>query len=107
MNRSRCIVPRRQGRRPESSMLAVLLCLALLVLLIAWLRLNPFVAFLIAAIAGALLLGMAPDAIVGSLERGMGALLGSLAGILCLSAMFGKLVAESGAALQIGRALLR
>jgi Gnt-I system high-affinity gluconate transporter len=88
-------------------MLAVLLCLALLVLLIAWLRLNPFVAFLIAAIAGALLLGMAPDAIIGSLERGMGSLLGSLAGILCLSAMFGKLVAESGAALQIGRALVR
>lgn len=88
-------------------MVCVLLCLALLVLLIAWLRVNPFVAFLITAIAGALMLGMSPDAIVASLERGMGSLLGSLAGILCLSAMFGKLIAESGAALQIGRALVR
>jgi Gnt-I system high-affinity gluconate transporter len=88
-------------------MVSGLLCLALLVLLIAWLRLNPFVAFLIAAIAGALMLGLSPDAIVSSLERGMGALLGSLAGILCLSAMFGKLIAESGAALQIGRSLVR
>jgi gluconate transporter len=87
--------------------LYIFICLAILVLLIARWHVNPFVAFLVASIIGALLLGIPPAKIPSTLETGIGGLLGSLAGIICLSAMFGKLIADSGAAQQISQTLIR
>jgi gluconate transporter len=89
------------------SFLYILICLAILVLLIAKWHVNPFVAFLLVSIIGALLLGIPPEKIPATLETGIGGLLGSLAGIICLSAMFGKLIADSGAAQQISQTLIR
>lgn len=86
---------------------SVFICLFVLILLIVKWHVNPFIAFLVASIVGALMLGMSPDKIAGSLEIGIGGLLGSLAGIICLSAMFGKLIADSGAAQQISQTLIR
>jgi Gnt-I system high-affinity gluconate transporter len=78
----------------------------LLVLLIAAARLPPFVAFIIAALAAALLLGMPLAKIPASIEHGIGDLLGSLAGVIVLGAMFGKLIADSGAAQRIAESLI-
>lgn len=86
---------------------SVFICLFVLILLIVKWHVNPFIAFLVASIVGALMLGMSPDKIAGSLEVGIGGLLGSLAGIICLSAMFGKLIADSGVAQQISQTLIR
>jgi gluconate transporter len=87
--------------------LSIFICLLILVLLTARWHVNPFVAFLVASIVGALLLGISPEKIPSSIESGIGSLLGSLAGIICLSAMFGKLIADSGAAQQISQTLIR
>jgi len=87
--------------------LSIFICLAILILLIAKWHVNPFIAFLVASIIGALLLGISPDKIPGTLKNGLGDLLGSLAIIICLSAMFGKLIADSGAAQQISQTLIR
>ena len=77
-----------------------------LIVMIAWGKVQPLLAFVIAAIAAALMLGMPLDAIPASLEKGIGDLLGSLTILLCLGAMFGKLIADSGAAQKIAASLI-
>lgn len=86
---------------------AVVIAILILVVLITGVKLNPFLAFLVSSICAAVMLGIPLDKIPGTIEAGIGAMLGSLAIILCLGGMFGKLVAESGAAQQISSSLMR
>jgi gluconate transporter len=81
--------------------------IVLLVLLISWGKLQPFLAFLIASSVAAILLKLPIDKVPGVLEKGIGNILGSLIGIVCLGAMFGKLIANSGAAQKIAMVLMR
>jgi gluconate transporter len=81
--------------------------IVLLVLLIAWGKVQPFLAFLVASSVAAVLLGLPLKDVPGVLEKGIGNILGGLLGIVCLGAMFGKLVANSGAAQKIAMVLMR
>ena len=85
---------------------AVVALIGLLVVLIAWGKVPPFLAFLMVALAGALIFGMPLGQIAKSLERGVGDMLGGLTAIICLGAMFGRAIADSGAAQSIARALI-
>jgi gluconate transporter len=88
------------------SILLVVICITLLVLLTARWNINPFIAFLITALVGGVILGVPLDKIPESIEKGMGSILGSLTAIICLGAMFGKLIADSGAAQKITAVLI-
>ncbi|WP_373396638.1 gluconate:H+ symporter [Algoriphagus halophilus] len=88
------------------TILLVLLSIAILVLLIVWAKLNPFLAFIISSISAGLLLGLPADQIAGSIQSGMGNLLGDLVIVIVMGAMLGKLVAESGAAQKIAGFLM-
>ncbi|CAN7600201.1 gluconate:H+ symporter [Duganella sp. LjRoot269] len=95
------------GMTPAAwSMLAVALSVGLLTLMIAWGKVQPLLAFVVAALVAALLLGMPLDAIHKSIDKGIGDLLGSLIVIVCLGAVFGKLIADSGAAQRIASYLI-
>lgn len=85
----------------------VVCCIALLVLLLTWTRLNAFLAFLLVSVVAGVWLGLPLQQIPASLQKGIGDTVGGLIIILCLGAMLGKLVAESGAARQIANALMR
>jgi Gnt-I system high-affinity gluconate transporter len=85
----------------------VLLSIAILVLLIVWAKLNPFLAFLIASISAGLMLGLPADQVARSVQKGMGSLLGDLVIVIVTGAMLGKLVAESGAAQRIAGFLMK
>jgi Gnt-I system high-affinity gluconate transporter len=85
---------------------AVAISILLLVLLITWGRLQPFLAFLLVAAVAAALLGLPLDSVPGVLEKGIGGTLGGLVGIVCLGAMFGRLIADSGAAQKIATVLI-
>lgn len=89
------------------AILSVVICIALLVLLTARWNLNPFIAFLITSIVGGILLGIPLDKIPDAIEKGMGSILGSLTAIICLGAMFGKLIADSGAAQKITAVMIQ
>jgi Gnt-I system high-affinity gluconate transporter len=89
------------------TLILVLISIALLVLLIVWAKLNPFLSFMIAAIAAGLMLGLPADQVAKSIQKGMGALLGDLVIVIVTGAMLGKLVAESGAAQRIAGFLMR
>jgi len=78
-----------------------------LVLLISYCRLNVFLAFLIITLLLGLLLGMKPEALMKSVQDGIGGTLGSIAAIIALGAMLGKLVGISGAAQQISQKMMQ
>jgi Gnt-I system high-affinity gluconate transporter len=81
--------------------------LAGLILLISYLKFNPFLAFLIVCIIGGLGLGIPLSEIAGAVQKGIGDTLGGLISIIILGAMMGKLVADSGAAQQISSTLIK
>ena len=85
----------------------ILFCIVTLILLITWGKVNAFLAFLIVSILAALLLGIPFMQVTASIQKGIGDTLGSLVIIICLGAMLGKLVAESGAAQRITSALMK
>jgi gluconate transporter len=88
------------------NIVAVLLAVGLLTVLIAWGKVQPLLAFVLAALVAALLLGMPAAKIPGAIEKGIGDLLGSLVVVICLGAVFGKLIADSGAARRIAASLI-
>lgn len=86
--------------------LIIISCIAGLILLISVAKVHPFLAFLLIAVAAGLLLGVPLDKIAGSIEKGIGDILSSLVILITLGAMFGKLVAVSGAAQQIAAVIV-
>lgn len=88
------------------TLLIILFCIILLVLLVSWAKVNPFVAFLIVSITAGLLLGIPLDKVTKSVQKGLGDTLGAISIIICLGAMIGKLVATSGAAQKIAEVLV-
>jgi gluconate transporter len=78
----------------------------ILVLLISYVRINTFLAFLIVSICISLCLGMPPESMMKSIQNGIGNTLGSIVSIIALGAMLGKIVAVSGAAQQIAQAII-
>jgi len=85
----------------------VLISLAILILLIAWAKFNPFVAFLIVSLLTGWWLGIPVQKLTTSVKTGIGNIMGDLVIIICLGAMLGKIVAESGAAQKISDVSLK
>ncbi len=83
------------------SILLVALGIALLVILISWARFNAFIAFLIVSLLMGWWLGLPVDKLSSSIKTGIGSIMGDLVILICLGAMSGKIVAESGAAQKI------
>jgi Gnt-I system high-affinity gluconate transporter len=80
--------------------------IVVLVALIAWARLTPFLSFLVVSVGLGLALGLSPVEVSASITRGLGDTLGSLVLVIGLGAMLGKIVAESGAAQRIATSLM-
>ncbi len=89
------------------SLLLIFFCIAILVLLITQFKINAFLAFLLVSILAGFLLGIEPTKIIGSVQKGMGDMLGSLIIVVVAGAMLGKLAAESGAAQRIASGLMK
>lgn len=88
------------------SFLIILVCILILVLLITWAKLNPFLAFVVVSILTGILLGVPLSEVTGIVEKGIGGMLGGLVIVIVLGAMLGKLVAETGAAQKITNVLM-
>src|ERR1700712_2748733 len=88
------------------TILIVVCCIVLLILLISWAKFNAFLAFLIVSLLAGALLGIHLNTLTVSIKKGIGDMLGELVIIICLGAMLGKLVAESGAAQKISSVMM-
>jgi len=75
--------------------------LALLLILILWVKLHAFLSLLLSSMFMGLAVGMAPDKILKSIQTGFGESLGFIAVVLGLGAMIGRFLEYSGG----GRAL--
>jgi GntP family gluconate:H+ symporter len=80
---------------------ATLLAIALIVALITWAKLHPFLALILGSGALGLVAGMPLDEIVTSFGNGVGKTVASVGVLIALGAMLGKLLADSGGAEQI------
>lgn len=78
-----------------------------LILLIAVVKLNPFISLLLASLGLAIAARMPLNTVVHSFEAGLGNTLGHIAVVVALGTMLGKMMAESGGADQIAHTLIR
>lgn len=78
-----------------------------IILLVTWLKLNPFLSLLLASLALAIVAGMPMSDVVHSFETGVGNVLGHIAIVVALGTMLGKMMAESGGADAIALTLIR
>jgi Gnt-I system high-affinity gluconate transporter len=70
-------------------------------------KVSPFLSLLLVSILTGFFLGMTPAAILKSIEVGVSSTLGGLALIICLGAILGKILEESGAAEKIADTLIK
>jgi GntP family gluconate:H+ symporter len=87
-------------------LLAALSAVIVLILLIAVVKLNPFIVLFLTSLALAVVAGMPTAAIVKSFEIGLGNTLGHIAIVVGLGTMLGKMMAESGGATRIAYTLI-
>ncbi|MGM1045827.1 MAG: GntP family permease [Bacillota bacterium] len=83
-----------------------LITIVFLILLISKYKWNPFVTLLISALMLGLFTGMKPADVVTSITSGLGGTLGTIAIVIALGTMLGKMMAESGGAEQIANTLV-
>lgn len=83
------------------------LAVAILVALIAWLKLNSFVAITLVSLAAGLAAGMEPSQVAASFATGVGQILGAIAVVIGLGSILGQMLAESQGAERIAAALVR
>jgi len=93
-------------------MLYALLAIAVLVLLVTWLKLNPFIALLISSLTlGAMVVAttgaLTMTDVLKAFQTGFGNTLAGTGAIIVLGVVFGKLLAESGGAGVLAKQFIR
>ena len=81
--------------------------IALLLWLIIRLKFNAFIALVLVSLFVGTGVGMHPDALLNAIQKGMGDTLGSLAMIVGLGVMLGRMLTETGAVEQISTGMIR
>jgi len=77
-----------------------------LIVLVARVKLHPFIALVSVSLAMGIAAGMAPLDVASAFQAGVGSALGFIAVVVGLGTMLGKLMAESGAATRIATTLV-
>lgn len=85
---------------------SIILGVTLLLLLMMVLKLNAFLAFIIASLFVGIFEGMSPTETMTSIQNGLGSTLGSITMIIIFGAVLGKLITDSGAAQSIAVTIL-
>jgi len=81
--------------------------IAIVVLLIVWMKMHPFLALTIGSLFVGIGSGIPLDGVAKSFETGVGLVLGAVGVLIVLGAMLGKLLADSGGADEIVDTLLQ
>ena len=88
------------------SILILTACIALLIIQIAWFKINPFIAFIITALLAGLFLGVPINSFSQTFQKGLGEMLGSITLIIVFGTCIGKLTVSSGAANVIAKTVM-
>jgi GntP family gluconate:H+ symporter len=87
-------------------LIGALIAIVFLVVLIARYKWNPFVTLLISSLLLGFLAGMKPNDVIKAVTGGLGSTLGTIAIVIGLGTMLGKMMAESGGAERIAATLV-
>ena len=85
----------------------LLIGIAVLVVMISYFRIQPFLAFLSVSILMGFVHGLKTTDVIDAVQRGMGSTLGSIISIIILGALIGKIVAKSNASTVIADQLVK
>jgi gluconate:H+ symporter, GntP family len=91
---------------PSTLLLITFVGVAMVVVLITWLRLPAFIALVIGSLFVGVAARMPPADIPRAFQQGVGDTLGFTAMVIGLGTVIGKLLAESGGAVVVSRALV-
>ena len=89
------------GSHDTRLIVAALIGIAVIIALITFVKLNPFLSLTIGSMLVGGLAGLGLDSTVGSFGDGVGATVASVGTLIALGAIFGKLLADSGGADQL------
>ncbi|AYN06080.1 GntP family permease [Flavobacterium sp. 140616W15] len=89
------------------SILILSACIIFLVLQITWFKINPFIAFIITSLLAGLALGLPITSLTGTVQKGLGDMLGSISLIIIFGTCIGKLTVSSGAASVIAKTVMQ
>jgi GntP family gluconate:H+ symporter len=87
--------------------LGALLGIALIVVLITWLKVHPFLALIFGALTVGIVAGQNVNDVILSFSTGFGTTAASVGVLIALGAMFAKLLADSGGADQLVDTIVR
>lgn len=88
-------------------LLVTLVAIVIVVLGVSWWKWHAFISLTVASLFLAIMAGLSLDKIVSAYETGVGNVLGHLVGILALGTILGKMMAESGAGMQVANFFVR
>jgi GntP family gluconate:H+ symporter len=86
---------------------AALVGIALIVVLITWLKVHPFLALVLGALLVGIVAGQNVSDVITSFSNGFGDTSASVGALIALGAMFAKLLADSGGADQVVDTIVR
>jgi len=88
-------------------LIITLVAILLVVLGVSWWKWHAFISLTVASLFLAIMSGLSMDKIVSAYETGVGGVLGHLVGILALGTILGKMMADSGAGMQVADFFVR
>ncbi|PFK47560.1 2-keto-3-deoxygluconate permease [Bacillus cereus] len=88
-------------------LMITLLAIVIVILGVSWWKWHAFISLTVASLFLAIMSGLPMDKIVSSYETGVGGVLGHLVGILALGTILGKMMADSGAGMQVADFFVR
>lgn len=88
---------------PAGLLTLALSAVVVLVVLVTWLKVNPIISLLLAALVAGIGAGIPPLDTLQHFQEGLGKTLGDVTLIIVLGSMIGRLLAESGGALVLAR----
>ncbi|MCP8969304.1 GntT/GntP/DsdX family permease [Ectobacillus ponti] len=88
-------------------LVVALLAIIIVIVGVSVFKWHAFISLTVATLFLAVFSGLSLDKIVGGIETGVGGTLGHLVGILALGTILGKLMAESGAGVQVANFFVR
>ncbi len=89
------------------TIIVLLIAILFLLLLIGWLKINPFVSLLLSALFVGIANGMTLNKLIGAINTGIGATLGPLVITLVFGMVLGTILSETGAVQQISSKLIK
>ncbi|MES9685827.1 2-keto-3-deoxygluconate permease [Bacillus sp. AFS001701] len=88
-------------------LLVTLAAIVIVILGVSWWKWHAFISLTVASLFLAIMAGLSMDKIVSAYETGVGNVLGHLVGILALGTILGKMMAETGAGMQVANFFVR